>query len=475
MKARTVLLLVCVTSFMLVLDLTAVIVALANMQRELAVGISVTQWVVDAYALTMATFLLASAALSDRVGRSPLFLAGTAVFTAGSLGCGVAPTVLVLVFMRALQGAGGAVLFGLALPMIADAYPEGGARDRAIGVFGAVSGGAVAAGPLVGGLLTDVFGWRLIFFVNVPVGLLCLWGQVRAGRAAGRGQPRGEIDLTGTVAVTAAVFLLVLALTRGNALGWWRSAAFLTMLVAAGLLLAVFALAEKRSRHPLFELGLFRRRSYLAVAITALVVHAVVVGSLVYISITLQNALGYSPLAAGLVVLPFSVAAFLSAPVVARRMARLPTRVVVPVTAVLAAAGLAATALWWDGSSWASLAPGFVIMGITLGVSLTALNRLALREVQPSQYGMAAGGVVALRQVGVAVGVALLGAVYQHALSGHVPPRAVDAAHEVLRGAVLISLGSAVLAWTILSVRHPRRKHVGEMHIIAHPTAAKPD
>lgn len=475
MRARTVLLLVCATSFMLVLDLTSVIVALASMQRDLKAGIGVIQWVVDAYALTMATFLMTSAALSDRVGRERLFLAGTAVFTMGSLGCGLAPTVLVLVFMRALQGAGGAVLFGLALPMIADSHPEGGSRDRAIGVFGAVSGGAVAAGPLAGGVLTDAFGWRLIFFVNVPVGLGCLWVLARANRTAKRGPRAGGLDLTGTTSVTAAVFLLVLALTRGDVLGWWRSGTFLAMVAGAVLMAACFVLAERRSAHPLVQLGLFGRRGYLAVAITALTVHAVIVGSLAYISVTLQSALGYSPLKTGLVVLPFSLAAFGSAPVVASRMARLPTRVVVPATAVLAAAGLAVTALCWDGSAWIGLTPGFVISGITLGVSLTALNRLALREVEPDRYGVAAGGVVALRQVGVALGVALLGAVYQHALGDHAPPRPADAAREVLNVAALIALGSSAAAWVILSLRRPRPDQAADMRTIAHPSAAKPD
>lgn len=396
---------------MLVLDLTIVAVALADIQRGLSASLDELQWVVDAYAVALAALLLTVATLGDRIGHRGLFVAGTAVFTIGSLGCALATTGWQLDVLRAVQGLGGSALWGVGLPMIANAYPEARGRAKAIGIFGAVSGGALALGPLVGGALTGAFGWRSIFLVNVPVGLIAIvvaWLRLSPSiRRAG-----SRVDWAGALTSTAALTLIVLACVRGNEDGW-SSPTILTLLGTAAALLVAFVVIELRRRDPMLDLRLFARPLYTANAVTAFVAQGAIAAYATYSAIYLQNVLGYTPFQTGLAVLPLTIMAFVAAVPASRLGGRVPARVLVAVTAGATCAGMALFTLVSPESTWLGLVPGFVVAGIGLAGNSTVINTIALGSAPPERAGMASGGVMTLKQVGTAVCVAVFGAVFQ--------------------------------------------------------------
>src|SRR5918912_1913210 len=248
------LLVVCLATFMLLLDVTIVNVALPSIERDLDASFSDLQWVVDAYALTLAAFLLTSGSLADLMGRRGVFVAGLVVFTAASALCGLSHTPLLLNLSRGLQGAGAAMMFACALALLAAAY-QGRDRGTAFGLWGAVTGASVAIGPLVGGVLVDAISWQAIFFVNVPIGIGVIALTLRTVEES-RSPGGGAIDWIGLITFSGALFLLVFALIRGNTEGW-GSTLIVTMLVGAAVLLAAFLAVEVRGRSPMLDLTLF--------------------------------------------------------------------------------------------------------------------------------------------------------------------------------------------------------------------------
>jgi EmrB/QacA subfamily drug resistance transporter len=442
--------LVCTAAFMLLLDITIVGVALPSIQRDLRASLPDLQWVSAAYALVLAVLLLPAATLGDRLGRRRLFLAGMVVFTAGSLACALATTALELELFRALQGVGGAVLFATATPLLRAEF-SGAALARALGAFGATLGGASAIGPLVGGVLTDTLGWRFIFFVNLPIGVAAFAGGVARLRES-RNPAGGRADWVGTALITAALTALMFALIRGNAMGW-ASPLIVALFAIAAVALAGFVVYELRiASAPMADLRLFRRRSFAATGFVAFAISATVIGMIGYLSLYMQNTLGYSPIEGGLRFLPLFLASFTVALLTGRLIGTVPMRVLLSGAMVAAAAGLASMAHLTADSGWLVLLPGFVLAGIGLGITSTGLASAALSAVEPARAGMAAGLTNTLRQVGTATGVAVLGAVYAsrvntatlHALAGHpaVPPGAVDR----LAAAVASGAGTRVSA-----------------------------
>ncbi|MCK9894490.1 MDR family MFS transporter [Frankia sp. AgB32] len=410
--------LVCVITFMLVLDLTVVAVAIPDIQRSLNADLSDLQWMVDAYSVPLAALLLTAATLGDRVGRRTLFFLGTGIFTVGSLTCGLTNTAGLLNVARALQGVGGAMLFGIGLPMIADAYPGGRSRNLAVGIFGAVTGSAIALGPLIGGALTDSFGWRWIFFINVPIGLATL--VLARGRLVPSARSRQSvIDVPGTVLLAGGLFALVLALIRGNNDGW-GSGRILGLLGSGAVLLILFAVVEFHKADPMVDLGLFRNITYSANALVAFTIQGTLVASTTYLSLYAQNVLGLTPFQTGLRFLPFSLSGFCAALLAVPLVTRVATRWMVGLTAAFTSAGLMLLARLDVGSSWTVLVPGFVVAGVGLGSSTTILNQVALVGSERSRAGLAGGTVMALRQLGVASGVAILGALYAHVITARV-------------------------------------------------------
>ena len=396
---------------MLLLDVTIVSVALADIQRDLSADLAQLQWVVDAYTLTLAGLLLTAATLGDRIGRKRIFVAGLTLFTTASLACALAGDALVLNLLRAVQGIGGAALFGTAVPLLGAAFPTAAGRARAIGAFGATLAAATAVGPLLGGVLVDGPGWRWIFLINVPVGILTLIASLQVRES--RPQTAQRADWAGTALLTASLFALLLGLIRGNSDGW-GSGRIVFLFAAAAVLLAGFVARELTGREPMLDLRLFVRPAFSGVGLAAFAVSGTLIAATYYIALDLQNGYGFSPIATGLRVLPLTVTSFVAAPVTAGLLRRTGTTVPTVVSLVLAGAGMLLAAQIDPTSSWTVLVPGFVLAGLGLGISSAALTSAALASVEPARAGMATGAVNTLRQVGTAAGVAVLGAVFQH-------------------------------------------------------------
>lgn len=280
----------CTATFMLLLDITIVNVALPAIQRDLGSSFEDLQWVVDAYALTLAALLLTSGSLADRLGRRRVFATGLAFFTVASLLCGLAGTPDVLTAARGLQGVGGAVMFATSLSLLATAF-SGRERGTAFGVWGATTGAAVAVGPLVGGALTQGLGWEWIFFLDLPIGVATLGVTVTRLRES-HDPGAGGVDLPGVLTFSDALGLLVFALIRGNAEGW-GSPLIVTMLAGAGVLLVAFVAIEVRRRDPMLEPSLFRRPAFAGASAVAFTLSASIFAMFLYIVLYLQNVLGY--------------------------------------------------------------------------------------------------------------------------------------------------------------------------------------
>ena len=302
---------VCTAIFMLLLDITVVNVALPDIQRSLHSTFSDLQWVVDAYSLTLAAFLLTAGVIGDMFGRREVFAIGLGVFSLSSLLCGLSVNSLMLNLCRGAQGVGGAIMFATSLALIAQAF-SGRERGTAFGIYGAVMGGAVAVGPLVGGAITSAIGWRWIFFVNVPIGIVAIFVTLAKVQES-RDPTTRRVDWVGFVSFSAALFMLVFALVRGNDVGW-TSGGIVGLLVGAAVLLAVFVVAELRGRDPMLDLSLFRRPAMNGVSLVAFTIAASIFSMFLYLTLYIQDDLGYGPFAAGLRFLPITVLAFAVAP-----------------------------------------------------------------------------------------------------------------------------------------------------------------
>jgi EmrB/QacA subfamily drug resistance transporter len=389
------------------------------------------QWVVDAYALALAALILTAGALADRFGRRLLFTFGVVVFTSASLLCGLAWNITTLDVARGVQGIGGAALFATALALIAHEY-RGPDRFGAIAVWGATIGAAVASGPLVGGILTDALGWRWVFFVNVPVGAFALL-IARTRMVESRDVGAVRTDLAGLLTFSAALFLIVFGLLRGNAEGW-GSGLIISTLLAGVVLLAAFVVVEARQERPMLDISLFRRPAFLGVSLATFAIGAGMFALFPYLSIYLQDILGTSPLGAGLRFLPLTAFVFF-VPLLTRGIAqRVQAWILAALGLLLVAIALLLMYGLSSGSRWTALLPGFVVAGIGIGLANPTLAAAALRTVDPARSGMASGINNTFRLSGVSIGVAALGAVLENRVSSslasttHVHSRTLAAA-----------------------------------------------
>jgi EmrB/QacA subfamily drug resistance transporter len=400
---------VCLGTFMLLLDITIVNVALPDIQTALHSSFSDLQWVVDAYALTLAAFLLTAGSLADMYGRRLLYLIGLAVFTAASALCGFAQTTLMLQLSRALQGVGGAIMFAVSLALLADAF-RGKDRGVAFGVWGTITGLAVAIGPLLGGALTSGLSWRWIFFVNVPLGIVAVVismlkvSESRAPQASGP-------DWPGFVIFTVALSSLVYGLIESNQKSF-SSGLVLGCLAAAAVLLAVFVFVERRRAHPMFDLSLFRLPTFSGGSVAAFGLSASIFSMLLYLVLYLQDILGYSPLATGVRVMFLSGAILVSATVAGRLSSYVPVRLLIGPGLIMVGIGLLLMRGLNAGSSWTHLIPGMIVGGLGIGLVNPPLASTAVGVVPPQRAGMASGINSTFRQVGIATGIALLGTLF---------------------------------------------------------------
>jgi EmrB/QacA subfamily drug resistance transporter len=402
---------VCTGIFMLLLDITIVNIALPDLVRSLHASFTDLQWVIDAYALSLAALLLITGSLGDVAGARTVFLAGLVVFCVSSLGCGLAWSPGFLIAFRAVQGVGGAAMFATSLALLAHEF-RGRDRGVALGAWGATAGGAVAVGPLVGGALTSGTSWRWIFLINVPIGVLAFAATLIRVREAPR-TPAVRPDWLGFVTLASGMFAGVYGLIRGNADGW-SSPLILAAFCCCAVSLAAFGVAEhwQRDRQPMLPPGLFRNPALAGASLGALVISATIFSVLLYITLYLQDILGYSAFATGLRFLPLTVPVVLAAPLAGRLSARVPQRLLIGGGLALIAAGLALMTLVSATSGWTVLLSGMIVSGTGSGMTNPALASAAVGTVSRDRAGVGSGINNTFRQLGIAVGIAGLGAIF---------------------------------------------------------------
>jgi EmrB/QacA subfamily drug resistance transporter len=450
---RWTLVVVCAATAMLMLDIAVVNTALSRIAEDLHTGLGGLQWVVDAYTLTLASTVLSAGFLADRLGRRKLFTIGLALFTLASLACGLATDITMLNSARAVQGIGAAIMFAVSLALLAHAFPDPKERAGAFAAYGASIGGAFAVGPLVGGLLTSGLDWQWIFLVNLPIGIFCLWitrTYVQESR-----DPRSQgIDWPGQLTLTAGLFLLVLALLRGNEQGW-TSAPIVAELAGAVAALAAFVVIESRVKAPMLPLRFFRDRSFTGAQLGVFAISASFFAVFIYTTLYLQQILGLSAIEAGLVYLPGTLVMLVVSGATAQVGARVPARTMISLGLALVAVGMLLFTLADEHSSWWIVLPGELLALIGTGLFNPAMSNVALTVLPAEQSGVAAGTHDTFRQAGIAVGVAALGALIpaQNALNG-------GSAHDYVGGlhnALLVGAGLAAIGAIATGVMISRR------------------
>src|SRR5215218_8833791 len=430
---------VSVATFMLHLDITVVNTALPAIEEDLHASFTDLQWVVDAYTLTLAAVVLTAGSLADRLGRRRVFAIGLGIFSVASLVAGLASDPTFLNIARGVQGIGGAAMFAVSLALIAQEFPAGRERGMAMGVYGATIGLAVAFGPLVGGAIVDSLGWEWIFFLNVPIGVAAIaisYLRVRESR-----DPNAtRVDWGGLVTFSTSLFLLVLALIRGNEEGW-GSSLIVGLFVAATVLLVAFVAIERRVEQPMLPLELFKRPAFTGVQLAAFGISGSMFALFLYMTLYLQNFLGHSPTEAGLRYLPLTVAVFLVAPIAGALLSKVHARVLLSLGLVGAGAGLLMISAVDVTDDWTGVLGGFIVAGAGIGLLNPVIADVAVSVVPKEQSGMASGINDTFRQVGVALGVAVWGAIFLargssevESLTGLGPDRSRDLIEAVSSG-----------------------------------------
>src|SRR5581483_5066670 len=389
---------------------TIVNVALPSIQRALKASFSDLQWVVDAYALALATCVLTAGALADLFGRKRLFLVGIVLFTIASAACGAAWDPLFLIIARGVQGIGGAMMFATALALLSQEF-QGKERGTAFGVGGGVIGAAVAVGPLAGGMLSSWISWRWIFFVNIPIGVVAVVLGIRELHESSDPE-HGRLDPLGLVTLTGGLFCLILALIEGNSHGW-SSGLIIGLFAAGAVVLALFVASQKRDGHTMIDLALFGRPAFVGAQTTAFAISASMFSMFLYLTLYLQDILGLSPLQTGIRFLPLSAISFYAAPLAGRLTSVLPIRWLLGFGLALNAVAMLTMSRVSAGSSWTVLLPGFLIGGVGIGFVNAPLATTAVSTVRVERAGMASGINNTFRQVGIATGIAALGAIFE--------------------------------------------------------------
>jgi DHA2 family methylenomycin A resistance protein-like MFS transporter len=389
------------------LDVTIVNTALISISSSLGGGVAELQWGVSAYTIAFAAFILTAGALGDRIGAKRVFMGGFAIFTAASVGCAVAPDVTTLIAARSLQGLGAAILMPNSLALLSRAYADEKRRGRAVGIWAAGASLALTAGPLVGGGLIALIGWRSIFLVNLPIGLAGLWLTWRYAIETPR-SPQREIDLPGQIAAIAALGCLAGAIIEGGALGW-SNPAVIAGFAAAAVLAVLFVLAEMRAAQPMLPLALFGHRMFALTSLVGLLVNVAFYGLIFVFSLYFQRVNAMSPFVTGLAFVPMMGAVLPLNLVAARVAGRIGAPVTIAAGAALAAAGCLALLGIQPGTSYWAIGVQLIVIGAGLGLLVPPLTSTLLGSVEKSRSGIAAGVLNSTRQTGSVLGVALFG------------------------------------------------------------------
>lgn len=426
--------------FMATLDNLVMTTALPVLQVELSASLEQLQWMVNAYTLSFASLMIAAATLGDRLGRRRVFIAGIVVFALASIASALATDAGTLIAARAVQGAGAAAVMPLSLTLLAGSVPAA-RRAMAIGIWGAVSGLGVALGPVIGGAVVDGIAWQAIFWINVPVAIVAIplvrWALPES---YGRRQP---IDVPGLLLAGTGVLATVWAIIRGNDDGW-GSARVVGGLVLGAVLLAAFLVRESRTAHPLVPLRLFRVRSFAVANATALLFSVGVFGIVFLLSQYLQVGMGYSPLEAGVRTLPWTAAPMLVAPLAGMLAPRVGVRPLLTAGLALQALGLAWQGLLVGGDVvYADLVPGLALAGIGMGLTFAPSATAVLADMVPDDHGTASSVNATIRELGGALGVAVLVAVFQ-AADGTLTPEGYVAGLQpaMLAAAAIVGVGA---------------------------------
>ena len=438
---------------MLMLDIAVVNTALSRIAEDLDTGLSGLQWVVDAYTLALASVVLTAGSLADRLGRKKLFTIGLAIFTLSSLAAAASTDIVMLNSARAVQGIGAAIMFAVSLALLANAYPNPRERAGALAVYGATIGGAFAFGPLVGGVLTSALDWQWIFLINLPIGIAALWITRRYVEESRDPNAHG-IDWAGQATLSAGLFLLVLALLRGNEQGW-TSAPILAELIGAAVALIAFVMVERRVRQPMLPLKYFRDGSFTGAQVAAFGISATFFAIFLYSTLYLQQILGLSAVEAGLVYMPGTLIMFVVSGATASIGEKISARTMVSGGLMLVAIGMVLFTLAGVDSSWTIVLPGLIVALIGTGIFNPALTNVALGSVPPEQSGVAAGVNDTFRQAGIALGVAALGALIpSEAAFGQGSPQSyVDGLHDAYLVGAVVAAAAAIAAWVLIDKR----------------------
>ncbi len=441
----------CLATAMLMLDISVINTALSDIAAGLDTDLTGLQWVIDAYTIPLAATVLTAGAIADRLGRRQLFIYGLVLFTVSSALCGVAPSIEVLVGARAIQGLGAALMFATALALISQVTPKREDRAKALAAFGAAIGASFALGPFIGGGLTELFGWRAIFLINLPIGAAVLWITFRSVPEGRDPTPR-RIDVPGQVTLIFGLFLLVLGLLRGNEEGW-GSAGIVAALAGAAAFLVAFVVIEERSREPMLPLRLLSQRRFAGPQVAVFAIASSFFAVFLYLTIYLQAVLGMSPIETGLVYLPGTFLVFVVSGMTAQIGAKFSNAKVASLGLGLIAIGLALMLLSGVDSSWTVLLPGLLVTSVGTGLFNPTGSALALDALPDEQSGLASGANDTFRQTGVAVGIAALGTLVPADALGGDPQAYVDGMHNALIVAAGIAAAGAIAtAWLLLPV-----------------------
>lgn len=450
----------CLSLLLVTMDLTIVNVALPSIRRDLDASIASLQWAIDGYTVVVASFLMLSGTFADRFGRRRTFQLGLVVFSLGSLLCSIAPSAGALVGFRMLQALGGSMLNPVALSIVASTFPDPKERARALGIWGAIFGVSMAAGPLLGGALVESVGWRSIFWVNVPVGVVALALTARFVPESRAERPR-RFDLVGQALLIVALLALTSAVIDGRRAGWssWAIVAGFTVFVVSAVALVCW---EKRQVEPLIDLRLFRNPSFSSATALAVLSFASFSGFLFLNAIYLQEARGLRASTAGLMTLPVALALIVASPLSGRLVAAGHTRVAVVLAGLALATGAVMLTRLGTDTSMPVLLVAYGLFGAALGAIGPPVNTAAVAGLPPSQASLAAAIASTSRQIGAALGVALAGALAGGGIEATHGAQLAASTHPVFWVIAVLGVGIVILG-LVATGRTPARAPCGAL------------